>query len=62
MLQSDLCNYSHAYIDVTGRITVTNQNANSYDKKLAFKNNAPFISCVSKINNTLINNGNAQFH
>ena len=27
-----------------------------YDKKLAFKNNAPFISCVSKVNNTLIDN------
>ena len=25
-------------------------------KKLAFKNNAPFVSCISKINNTLINN------
>ena len=25
-------------------------------KKLAFKNNAPFISCFSKINNTLIDN------
>ena len=27
-----------------------------YDKKLAFKNNAPFTSCISKINNTLIDN------
>ena len=26
------------------------------DKKLAFKNNAPFTSCISKINNTLIDN------
>ena len=25
-------------------------------KKLAFKNSAPFISCISKIDNTLINN------
>ena len=25
-------------------------------KKLAFKNNPPFVSCISKINNTLINN------
>ena len=25
-------------------------------KKLAFKNNAPFVSCISKINNTLIDN------
>ena len=26
-------------------------------KKLAFKNNAPFIDCVAKINNTLTDNG-----
>ena len=25
-------------------------------KKLAFKNNAPFVSCISKINNTLTDN------
>ena len=25
-----------------------------YDKKLAFKNNASFVSCISKINNTLL--------
>ena len=29
---------------------------NREDKKLIFKNNAPFRSCISKINNTLINN------
>ena len=28
-------------------------NNDAYDKILAFKNNAPFISCISKINNTL---------
>ena len=27
-----------------------------YDKKLALKNNAPFTSCISKINNTFIDN------
>ena len=31
-------------------------NTYGYEKKLAFKNNAPFISCISKINNTLIDN------
>ena len=31
-------------------------NANKANKKTAFKNNAPFISCISKINNTLIDN------
>ena len=28
----------------------------AYDKKLALKNNSPFISCVFKINNTRIDN------
>ena len=49
-----MCNYNDAYIVVTGKITVTNRNNFAYDEKLAFKNNAPFISCVSKVNNTLI--------
>ena len=52
MLRSDLCDYSDAYIVVKGKITVTNPNNNAYDKKLAFKNNAPFRSRISKINNT----------
>ena len=56
MLQSDLCDYSDAYIVVKGTIAVTNPNNDAYDKKLAFKNNAPFINCISKINNTLIDN------
>ena len=55
MLRSDLCDYSDAYIVVKRKITVTNPN-NAYDKKLAFKNNAPFTSSISRINNTLINN------
>ena len=56
MLRSDLCNFSDAYVAIKGKITVTNPNNDAYDKKLAFKNNAPFISCISKINNTLIDN------
>ena len=57
MLRSDLCDYSDAYIVVKGDITVTRpNNTDQYEKKLAFKNNAPFISCISKINNTLIDN------
>ena len=39
-----------------GKITVTEPNLTQYDKKLAFKNNASFISCISTINNTLIDN------
>ena len=57
MLHSNLCDYSDAYIVVKGTIIVTG--ANNRDRKnrsLAFKNNAPFISCISKINNVLIDN------
>ena len=56
MLRSDLCDFSDAYIVVKGKIIVTNPDNNVYDKKLAFKNNEPFTSCVSKVNNTLIDN------
>ena len=57
MLRSDLCDYSDVYIVVKGRITVDGtDNANKRHKKLTFKNNAPFGSCISKINNKLIDN------
>ena len=56
MLRSDLCDYSDAYIVLKGKITVTNPDNNAYDKKLSLRNNAPFLSCISKINNTLIDN------
>ena len=74
MFRSDLCDFSDAYILVTGNIIVvkktftaadferpnnTNLNATNTDnvnnitfgeKKLAFKKNAPFNYCISKIN------------
>ena len=54
MLRSD---YSDAYIVLKGTVTVTRPGRIiMYDKKLALKNNAPFTSCISKINNTLIDN------
>ena len=56
MLRSDLCDYSDAYILVKGTITVTNPDNDEFDKELALKNNAPFVSFISKINNTLIDN------
>ena len=56
MLRSVLCDYSDAYVLVKGKITVTNSNKNAYNKKLALKDNAPFISCISKINGELIEN------
>ena len=57
MLRSDLCDYSDAYVWVKGKITVTNPNDNAnLNKKLTLKNNAPFISCISKINGELVEN------
>ena len=56
MLRSDLCDCSDAYIVIKETITVTDQNNDVYYKRLAFKYNALFISCISKINNTLIHN------
>ena len=56
MLRSDLYDYSDAYIVVKGMITVTDPDNDAYDKGLNLKNNAPFVSCISKINNTLIYN------
>ena len=56
MWRSDLCDFSDEYIIVEGTTTVTDQENNTYDKKLAFKSNALFISCIPKIKNTLINN------
>ena len=46
MLQSDLCDYSDAYTIVKGTINVADPNNDAYGKKLAFKNNAPSISCI----------------
>ena len=56
MLRSDQCDFSDADIAVKETVTVTNQDNNAYDKNLAFKNNAQFISCISKMNNTPIDN------
>ena len=57
MLKSDLCNYTDAYIVVKGAIIVEGTNANNQiDKMLNFKNKNPFIWCISKIDNTLMDN------
>ena len=39
-----------------GTINVTKPDTDTHAKKLAFKNNVLFISCVSKINNVLTDN------
>ena len=60
MLRSDLCDFSDAYIVVKGDITLTKTNGREIidirNRFLAFKNNAPFTNCISKINNVLIDN------
>ena len=61
MLRSSLCDYSDAYILVKGNITVNNTAAdgaaaNNTNKKVIFKNYAPFTNWISKINNTQIDN------
>ena len=58
MLRSDLCDFSDAYIAVEGDITLERDNDANLrrNKNLAFKNNAPFINCISKINGIKIDN------
>ena len=57
-LRSDLCDFSVAYIVVKGNITVTSPNNAKKKKKksVTFKNNAPFINCITKINGIKIDN------
>ena len=56
MLRSDLCNFNDAYIVVKGIITVTEPDNAKRNKEVAFKNIAPFINCISKINDVKIDN------
>ena len=55
MLRSSLCDYSDAYILVKGTITVAGNNLRErQDRPLILKNNAPFVSCITRINGELI--------
>ena len=61
VLRSSLCDYSDPYILVKGNITVNNTasaaaDTNNTHKKVIFRNCAPFTYCISKINNTQIDN------
>ena len=61
MLNFSLCAYSDAYILVIGTITINNTAAADADttntnKKVIFKNFAPFTNCISEINNTQVDN------
>ena len=53
MLRSSLCDYSDAYILVKGNITVNNNagagaGVNNFDKRVLFRNCAPFTNCIRK--------------
>ena len=59
MIKPSLCHYSDVYILVKGTITVSNTvaqgaAANNSNKKVIFKNCAPSTSCITKINNTQV--------
>ena len=50
-LESRLCDYSDAYILVSGNITVTPNNAAT---QVTFRNCAPFEKCRTEINETFV--------
>ena len=59
MIRSNLCDYSEVYILLKGTITVPNTAAagaavNNTNKKIIFKNYAPFTDCITEINNTQV--------
>ena len=62
MLRSNLCDYSDAYILVKGEITVkadhigagVDESRDIKNRPLILRNKAPFISCITKINNEFI--------
>ena len=63
MLRSNLCNFSDACILVKGTITITGagykaaaRQGNERNKGVIFKNCEPFVKCISRINNTEIDN------
>ena len=63
MLKSSLCDYRDAYIFAKGTITINGRGgddlARGVDERgkfVSFKNCAPFINCISEINNTQIEN------
>ena len=63
MLRSSLCDYADAYILVKRTITITGagddaaaRQADERNKGVIFKNCAPFTKCISKINDTEIDN------
>ena len=53
-IKSSLCDYSDAFILVTGNVTVIAGN----DTDVAFKDCAPFSTCTTKINDTFFDEAN----
>ena len=51
LLETSLCDYSDAYILVTGNMTVT---GGDNDTKVAFKNCARFTKCITEINEIFV--------
>ena len=58
MLRSDLWDYRDAYIVAEGVVTVSaeERDRDKMNRDFLLKNNAPFISCILKINDVLIEN------
>ena len=63
ILRSNLCDYADLYIIDKGTITITGakydataRQADERDKGLTIKNISPFAKCISRINNTGIDN------
>ena len=58
MLRSDLCDFNDAYIVATGIVTISanERDRNKINRQVILKNNAPFISCISKINGAFVEN------
>ena len=59
IIRSNSCDYSDAYILVKGTITVRNTAAagatvNKTNKKVIFKNYAPFTDRITEVNNTQV--------
>ena len=60
LIRSSFCDYNDAYTLVKGTITASNTAAagvavNNTNKKVVFKNCAPFTSCKTEINDTQVN-------
>ena len=63
ILKSSLCDYSDAYISVSGTIAIIGTEAgddakrtDKINKEAIFKNCAPFTNCISEINNAQADN------